>query len=156
MQLNGLLASLVLLTTTVVHAQESSNQNQSDTLVNKIINLPLMTTANQTFCSQYIPYGSSQWEWMFDLVYRAFSGQYTPLANASTYQAQGILNASAYYRDPVGNTSPVNLLKYFDGSLASSNRCGKPTAVQYVTGNGTYWYDPEKWLKIQTTPAMFA
>ena len=135
-----------------VAAQESANQNQSDTLINKIINLPLLTGENKTFCSQYIPSNVSEWEYMYALVYRAFTGAYTPLANKTAYQAQGILNASAYYRDPVGNSAPVNLLKYFDGSMKSTNRCGSPTAVKFVEGNGTYYQDGQ--LYVAELPPM--
>lgn len=132
--------------------QESSNQNQSDTLVNKEIFLPLQTLENKTFCKQWKPEGISQWDWVYDVVYRAFTGEFTPLADPSMYQGQGILNASAYYRDPIGDVTKVNLHRYFDGSRASSNRNGIPTAVKFVTGNGTVWEDGR--LKITWTPVF--
>lgn len=136
----------------LVGAQEDSNQNQSDTLVNKPIYLPLQTTDNHTFCPHYVPKGKGQWEHMYELVYRAFTGQYKPNANSSIYQAQGILNSSAFYRDPIGNSNKVNLLPWFDGSLVSTNRHGKAAAVKFVEGNGTEWRHGQ--MRVRATPAF--
>lgn len=152
MQFLSTITFAALLCSCHVLCQESSNQNQSDTLVNKEIFLPLQTLENKTFCKQWKPAGMSQWDWVYDVVYRAFTGEYKPLPNASMYQGQGILNASAYYRDPIGHVTKVNLLRYFDGSRASSNRNDKPTAVKFVSGNGTMWKDGR--LQITWTPVF--
>ena len=152
MRLSSVISLLIFALAPCARAQESSNQNQSDTLVNKYINLPLQTLENQTFCKQWKPNGTSQWEWLYEVVYTAFTGEYKPLADPTMYQGQGILNSSAYYRDPIGEVTGVNLLKYFDGSHASASRDGKPTAVKFVYGNGTKWEDGR--LKIRWTPVF--
>ena len=124
---------LALLTcfAVAISAQESPNQNQSDTLINALIYLPLYTVSgsgngvlNQTFCDAYAPKNATQYAFITKLVERAFIGDYTPNTNQSVYQAQGILNSSAYYRDPTGNVNSVNLLPYFNGALKSTNRAG--------------------------------
>ena len=108
-------------------AQESPNQNQSNTLIEKLIYLPLYTgngTSNQTFCDAYTPANETQYTFITKLIERAFTGNYKPLANTSSYQGTGLLDPNAFYRDPIGITDKVNLLPYFNGALKSTNRDG--------------------------------
>ncbi|KAI9813317.1 MAG: hypothetical protein M1827_004259 [Pycnora praestabilis] len=129
-----LLKSLALIAGLVgaVVAQESSNQSQSDTLITKYINLPVYTNENQTVCAQYVPENITQYDFMYNLVTLALVGNYTPLLNRSLYQAQGILNPNAVYRDPTNTKTNVNLLPYFNGDLKSTNRDGVAVSVNFL------------------------
>ena len=116
----------LLFVIAVLASVVTCQQNLSDALTVKYIELPLTTVItgkNTTFCDAYVPANESQYSFMYKLVERAFVGDYAPVP-AGTYQGMGILNPNAYYIDPIGDNVTINLLPYFNGSLKSNNRCG--------------------------------
>jgi hypothetical protein len=98
--------------------------------------------ANSTFCNYYtsrdftgnlssgnIP--ADQVRAMVTLVNIAFSGNNTEAPNG--VNIPGILNNSTV------NGTTVSLLKYFDGSLLSTNRGGKAVSVNFLDGGGAQY-----------------
>jgi hypothetical protein len=98
--------------------------------------------ANSTFCDYYtskdftgnlssgnIP--ADQVRAMVTLVNIAFSGNNTEAPN--DVNISGILNNGTV------NGTTVNLLKYFDGSLLSTNRGGKAVSVDFLDGGGSQY-----------------
>ena len=65
------------------------------------------------------------------VVNTAVAGNYTHNAQKTNIAVPGILAKNATY-----NGTAVNLLPYFDGSLASSNNGGKAVAVNWLDGGG--------------------
>jgi len=142
MQLTSLLPLLLL---TLTHAQDQCNL-----LPVQIVSLPLYSliphTLNRTtltICEKYTPANTTQHAWITQLVNLAFTGAYTPLpdlwpANPNgTYQSSGILDPNAIYRDPCFTVTPINLVPYFNGTYASSNRASHPTAITFLDGGST-------------------
>lgn len=86
---------------------------------------------NVTLCEKYTPPGTSQYDWMVQLINLAFTGEYKPLPNQwpadpnGTYQGSGILDPHAVYRDPCNVVTPINLVPFFNGTYRSNNRNGK-------------------------------
>jgi hypothetical protein len=72
---------------------------------------------------------SDQLKAMFELVSYAFTGNNTP--NDVNINVPGILNNGTV------NGTTVSLLKYFDGSLLSTNRGGKAVSINFLDGGGT-------------------
>ena len=89
--------------------------------------IPIMT-GNQTLCDAYAPSSLTQYQWIIQLINKSFLGDFPPVpANATgfnAYQSTGILDPKGSYVDPCGNTFPINLVPYFNGSLLSTNRNG--------------------------------
>lgn len=103
-------------------------QDKCNTLTVAIQNLPLKTlVGNQTICQKYTPSNSSQYDFISKLVNLALTGDYKPLPNLwpavknGTYQASGILDPNAVYRDPCFTVTPINLVPYFNGTYKSNN-----------------------------------
>jgi hypothetical protein len=65
---------------------------------------------------------------MSELVSYAFTGNNTP--NDVNINVPGILNNGTV------NGTTVSLLKYFDGSLLSTNRGGKAVSINFLDGGG--------------------
>lgn len=125
-------------------------QDQCNLLPLEIATLPLYSlvphTLNKTFltiCEKYTPANSTQYAWISKLINLAFTGDFTPLpdlwpANPNgTYQATGILDPNAVYRDPCFTITPINLVPYFNGTWKSNNRNGQATAVNFLDGGST-------------------
>ena len=95
-------------------------------LVLEDVKLPLVND-NQTICNKYAPSNMTQYEFMIQLVNKAFLGDYPPLPTNLTqyaYQSTGLLDPEGVYVDPCGVSTPINLVPYFNGSLLSTNRGG--------------------------------
>lgn len=124
------LARAVLLLSTCLGAVEA--QDQCNLLPVAIQSLPLKTLKNpaQTICEKYTPPGESQYKFISDLINLSFTGKYKPLPNLwpanpnGTYQASGILDPNAVYRDPCYTVTAINLVPYFNGTYKSNNRHG--------------------------------
>lgn len=106
-------------------------QDQCNLLPVAIQSLPLKTLkGHQTICEKYTPKGQSQYKFITDLINLSFTGRYKPLPNLwpavpnGTYQASGILDPNAVYRDPCYVVTPINLVPYFNGTWKSNNRHG--------------------------------
>ena len=115
-----------------------------------IVTLPLyslvphsLNKTNATICEKYTPTNITQYAWVTKLVNLAFTGDFVPLPNLwpatpnGTYQASGILDPNAVYRDPCFTVTPINLVPYFNGTYKSNNRNGKPTAINFLDGGST-------------------
>ena len=120
-------------------------QDQCNLLPVAIQRLPLKAlVGNQTICQKYTPSNSTQYDFVSKLVNLAFTGDYKPLPNLwpavknGTYQASGILDPNAVYRDPCYVVTPINLVPYFNGTYKSNNR-GGVGIVSYSTAYGTDW-----------------
>lgn len=126
------LISIILLELPLTTAQDQCNL-----LPVSIQTLPLYSlvphTLNKTkttICEKYTPANTTQLEWITKLVNLAFTGDYVPLPNLwpgvpnGTYQATGILDPEAVYRDPCFTVTKVNLVPYFNGTYKSNNRNG--------------------------------
>ena len=106
--------------------------------------LPLYTLKhpNQTICQRYTPANSTQYAWISKLINIAFTGQYAPLPDLwpadpnGTYQATGILDTLAVYRDPCYTVTKINLLPWFNGTWKSNNRNGKAVAINFLDDGG--------------------
>ena len=125
-------------------------QDQCNLLPVQTVSLPLysliphtLTPINRTICQAYAPANSTQYTWITKLVNLAFTGDYVPLpdlwpANPNgTYQASGILDPNAVYRDPCYTVTKINLVPYFNGTYKSTNRNGKPVAINFLDGGST-------------------
>lgn len=107
-------------------------QDQCNLLPVAIQSLPLKTLNDsaRTICEKYTPPGQSQYKFITDLINLSFTGKYKPLPNLwpavpnGTYQASGILDPNAVYRDPCYTVTPINLVPYFNGTWKSNNRRG--------------------------------
>ena len=107
-------------------------QDQCNLLPVAAQTLPLKAfeNENQTLCERYTPSNSTQYEWIKTLVNLAFTGDYVPLPNLwpavpnGTYQATGILDPVAVYRDPCYTVTKINLVPFFNGTWKSNNRNG--------------------------------
>ena len=132
---------------TLALALLTTAQDQCNLLPVAIQSLPLYSLVphtlihtNTTLCAKYTPASSTQYAWIARLINLAFTGDYVPLpdlwpANPNgTYQASGILNPLAVYRDPCYTVTPINLVPYFNGSYRSTNRNNRPTAVNFLDG----------------------
>ena len=112
-------------------------QDQCNLLPVAIQELPLyslvphtLNKTTQTICERYTPANSTQLAWITQLINLAFTGDYVPLPDLwpadpnGTYQASGILDPNAVYRDPCYTVTPINLVPYFNGTYKSNNRNG--------------------------------
>ncbi|KAL6720642.1 hypothetical protein ACLMJK_002567 [Lecanora helva] len=139
-----LLHLLPLLLLPLSHAQDQCNL-----LPVQIAPLPLYSlvphTLNKTtttLCSKYTPANTTQYTWVTRLVNLAFTGDYVPLPDLwpvdpnGTYQASGILDPNAIYRDPCFTVTPINLVPYFNGTYKSTNRGGHAVAMNFLDGGG--------------------
>lgn len=130
MRFTTFVVKTALLASTFLGAAEA--QDQCNLLSVLIQTLPLKTLKNpaQTICEKYTPAGQSQYQFISDLINLAFTGKYKPLPNLwpavpnGTYQASGILDPNAVYRDPCYTVTPINLVPYFNGTWKSNNRHG--------------------------------
>ena len=124
-------------------------QDQCNLLPVSVQTVPLFSlvphTLNKTsttLCEKYTPKGTSQYDWIVKLINLAFTGDYTPLpnpwpANANgSYQATGILDPEAVYRDPCFTVTKVNLVPYFNGTWRSNNRNGKVSQMSLTDIGG--------------------
>lgn len=139
----SLIHLLALLTFTT--AQDACNL-----LPVSIPNLPLhslipntLTPTNTTLCDRYAPANSTQLAFITKLVNLAFTGGFTPLPNPwpanpnGTYQSTGILDPAGVYRDPCFTVTKINLVPWFNGTYASTNRNGKAVARNFLDGGST-------------------
>lgn len=118
-------------------------QDKCNLLPNVIVSLPLkVLNSSSTICERYTPSNSTQYAWISKLINLAFTGDYTPLPNLwpanpnGTYQASGVLDPNAVYRDPCGEVTKINLVPYFNGTYKSNNRDGKAVAINFLDGGG--------------------
>ncbi|KAL9004643.1 MAG: hypothetical protein Q9188_002534 [Gyalolechia gomerana] len=130
---------VLLLSLPLAHAQDQCNL-----LPVAIQSLPLtvLNSSTLTICERYTPANSTQYAWISKLINLAFTGDYTPLPDVwpanpnGTYQASGLLDPNAVYRDPCGEVMGINLVPYFNGTWKSNNRGGKPVAINFLDGGG--------------------
>lgn len=133
-----------------LHLTLTSAQDQCNLLPVQVVSLPLysliphtLTPTNATICDKYAPANGSQYTWITKLVNLAFTGDYVPLPNLwpanpnGTYQASGILDPNAVYRDPCFTVTHINLVPYFNGTYKSNNRNGRATAINFLDGGST-------------------
>ncbi|PWN35970.1 uncharacterized protein FA14DRAFT_184804 [Meira miltonrushii] len=93
-------------------------------------------SSNQSICDKYTTAllkdnnATNQKTVLTLVVNTALIGTYSNATGAPKNNVTGILNNGTY------GGQPVSLLKFFDGSLKSTNRNGNPTAVNFLDGGG--------------------
>lgn len=138
-----MLSFLVLTLPLLLSVPFAQAQDQCNLLPVAVQSLPLkVLNSSQTICERYTPSNTTQYAWISQLINLAFTGDYTPLpdlwpANPNgTYQASGILDPNAVYRDPCYAVTKINLVPYFNGTYKSNNRDGKAVAINFLDGGG--------------------
>ena len=133
----------------------SHAQDQCNLLPVSIQTLPLyslvphtLNKTSTTLCEKYTPNGTTQYQWITELVNLAFTGDFKPLPNLwpavpnGTYQASGLLDPQSVYRDPCNTVTKINLVPYFNGTYRSNNRNGKVRFPVYATQQAAYTVFP--------------
>ncbi len=143
--------TLLLLLLPLTHAQDQCNLLPITRPTFPLYSLQphSLTPTNTTLCEKYTPSNSTQLQWITTLVNTAFTGDFTPLPNLwpqhpnGTYQATGILDDRAVYRDPCYSVMGVNLVKYFNGTWKSNNRGGVSPPFFSRTWACFRWWNPQ-------------